>query len=450
MRPFTFLAHPGGSYSGKQLAEVARRAESLGYTGLVFPDHLGMAVSPIPAMATVLAATDTLRAAPFVLNVDLHQPAVLAQDLASLDVLSEGRVDVAIGAGWNKPEYDATGLSFDPVGRRVARLTEAIAILKGCFGDTAFSLTGEHYTVTDFNSQPKPVQKPHPPFFIGGGGRRTLELAAREADVVGFAPRLFKGGADPRSMTFEATAEKMEWVKAAAGDRVKDLQFNAYPSGVPVTVTDDLHGEARKVIDFFRERSGHELTEQEVIDSPHLFIGSIRPADREVRRTAGAPRHLVLHDGRCRRPRSGRRTPRRDVGLSRRHDCFGAVAQVLGVGDPVGDRERLEGRGPRLVIRTARVRGDGRDELLAEVFPLQTESLDERDGHRQCSAFPRRGEDQLAVVAGERGLSLHVRDRGVECAHRRATPIIESRVTSSASSASVLLSVPAGRSGSTM
>ncbi|HUR49745.1 MAG TPA: TIGR03621 family F420-dependent LLM class oxidoreductase [Acidimicrobiales bacterium] len=275
MRPFRFLAHPGGSHSGKQLGEVARRAEGLGYSGLVFPDHLGMQMSPIPAMATVLAATESLRAAPFVLNVDLHQPAVLAQDLASLDVLSGGRVDIAIGAGWNKPEYDATGLSFDPTGTRVERLTEAVAILKGCFGDGAYSLAGDHYTITDFNSQPKPVQRPHPPFFIGGGGRRTLELAARQANVVGFAPRLLKGAADPRSMTFEATVEKMEWVRTAAGDRFEELEFNAYPSGVPVTVTDDLHGEAGKVVDFFRKQSGHELTVEEVIDSPHLFIGSI-------------------------------------------------------------------------------------------------------------------------------------------------------------------------------
>ena len=275
MRPFKFLAHPGGSYSGKQLAEVARRAEGLGYTALVFPDHLGMSMSPIPAMATVLAATEKLRAAPFVLNVDLHQPAVLAQDLATMDVLSEGRVDIAIGAGWNKPEYEATGLSFDPIGTRAARLTEAIAILKGCFRDGPFSLVGDHYTITDFDSQPKPVQKPHPPIFIGGGGRRTLELAAREANVVGLAPRLLKGRGDPQSMTMEATAEKIEWVKAAAGDRFAELELNAYPSGAPVIVTDDLKGEAGRISQRLREMTGVELSEQEVIDSPHIFIGSI-------------------------------------------------------------------------------------------------------------------------------------------------------------------------------
>ena len=276
MRPFKFLAHPGGIYSGKQLAEVARRAEGLGFSGLVFPDHLVEQLSPIPAMATVLAATETLRVAPFVLNVDLHHPAVLAQDLASLDVLSDGRVDLAIGAGWNKPEYDAVGLSFDPVGTRVARLSEAVKVLKGCFGEGPFSFSGEHYTVTEYDGRPAPVQRPHPPLLIGGGGRRTLELAGREADIVGLAPRVLQGkGADPRSVTFEATVEKIGWAKAAAGDRADELEFNAYPSGPPATVTDDLRGEAQKIADWFRDRTGHDLTADEVIDSPHVFVGSV-------------------------------------------------------------------------------------------------------------------------------------------------------------------------------
>ena len=276
MRPFRFLAHPGGVFSGKELAEVARRAEGLGYSTLVFPDHLGRQLSPMPAMAIVLAATETLRAAPFVLNVDLHQPAVLAQDLASLDLLSDGRVDVAIGAGWNKPEYDATGLSFDPVGTRVARLAEAIAVLKGCFADGPFSLDGDHYKITNLDGGPKPKQRPHPPFMIGGGGRRTLELAGREADIVSFAARVAPGPRpDPRSLTFEATVEKIGWVKEAAGSRADEIEFNAYPSGAPVIVTDNLREEVGRVIDHFKQTTGHELTEQEVIDAPNIFIGSV-------------------------------------------------------------------------------------------------------------------------------------------------------------------------------
>jgi probable F420-dependent oxidoreductase len=296
MEPFRFLAGARAVVSGRQLAHTAQRAEAQGYSALVIPDHLIDQLSPIPTMATIAAATQHLRVAPFVLNNDLRHPAVLAQDLASVDVLSDGRLDIAIGAGWNRPEYDAIGLSFDAIGTRVARLVEGIAVLKGCFADAPFSFTGEHYTITDHNGLPKPVQRPHPPFFIGGGGRRTLELAGREADIVGLAPRVLNGRADPRSMTFDATMEKIGWAKAAAGARADQLVFNVYPSGWPITITDDLRGEARKVVDYLREGSGHELSEDEVIESPHVFIGSVdRLVDKltELRERLGITSFMV-------------------------------------------------------------------------------------------------------------------------------------------------------------
>ncbi|MBV9822600.1 MAG: LLM class flavin-dependent oxidoreductase, partial [Actinobacteria bacterium] len=171
MRPFRFLADIHEVVPGAELAARARRAEQLGYHALVIPDHLLGQLSPTIALATVAAATETVRLAAFVHNNDLRHPAVLAQDLASLDVLSGGRLDVGIGAGWNKPEYDAIGLPFDPTPVRQARLAEAVAVLKGAFSGEPFSFAGEHYTITDHTGQPVPVQRPHPPFFIGGGGR---------------------------------------------------------------------------------------------------------------------------------------------------------------------------------------------------------------------------------------------------------------------------------------
>ena len=276
MRPFTFLAAFQDVVDGPTLAATARRIESMGYDGLVIPDHLIPQLSPGPAMSAIAAATTTLRVGTFVLNNDLRHPAVLAQDLASIDVLSGGRLDIAIGAGWRKEEYDAIGLLFDATPVRQARLIEAIAVLKGCFADGPFSFAGDHYTITDFDGQPKPVQRPHPPLLIGGGGRRTMELAGREADVVGLAPRtLAEQRVDPRSITLEATAEKIAWAREAAGERAGDLVFNVYPSGAPITVTDDARSAAREVIDRLKARSGIELTETEVLESPHLFLGSI-------------------------------------------------------------------------------------------------------------------------------------------------------------------------------
>jgi probable F420-dependent oxidoreductase len=276
MRPFRFLAAANDIVDGKTLAESARHAESIGIDVLVLPDHLIEQLAPIPALATIAAATERLRISAFVFNNDLRHPAVLAQDLASLDVLSGGRLEIGLGAGWNQPEYDAIGLPFDPVGVRVSRLEEAIAVLKGLLGKGPFWFNGKHYTITEMDGQPKPVQRPHPPFMIGGGGRRTLSIAGREANIVSIAPRILsEQRGDPRSITWAATEEKLGWVREAAGERFVELEFNVYPSQWPIVVTGDLRGEARKVIDRMRSRTGVELTEDEVIASPHVFIGSV-------------------------------------------------------------------------------------------------------------------------------------------------------------------------------
>src|ERR1700759_3171447 len=170
MRPFQFLADVSEIVPGHELAARAKRAEQMGYHAVVLPDHLIGQLSPVAALATVAAATSTLRLSAFVMNNDLRHPAVLAQDLASIDVLSGGRLDVAIGAGWNKPEYDAIGLPFDPAPVRQAALQESITVLRGLFAGEPFSFAGEHYTITEHTARPVPVQRPHPPFFIGGGG----------------------------------------------------------------------------------------------------------------------------------------------------------------------------------------------------------------------------------------------------------------------------------------
>jgi probable F420-dependent oxidoreductase len=275
-RPFRFLADAREIATLRELTESVRRAEALGIDTLVIPDHLIPQLSPVPAMAAIAAVSDRLRISAFVLNNDLRHPAVLAQDLASLDVLSEGRLDVAIGAGWNRPEYEAVGLPFDATPMRQARLAEAIAVLKGCFADGPFSFSGEHYTITGYDAHPKPVQRPHPPILIGGGGRKTLTLAAREAQIVGLAPRILANGApDPASVTFEGTREKIEWVREAAGDRFGDLELNAYPSMTGISITDEPLAEAREVAERLTLRSGVPINAEELLESPHIFINTI-------------------------------------------------------------------------------------------------------------------------------------------------------------------------------
>jgi probable F420-dependent oxidoreductase len=279
---FRFLAGPPDATDGPAIAEATREAESIGYAAFVYPDHVVSPLGMVPVLTWAAAATTRLRIAPFVANNDLRHPALLAQDLATLDVLSGGRVEVGIGAGWNRPEYVALGLPFDAVGTRVGRLEEAVAVLKGCFGDGPFDFAGAHYTITGHDAIPKPVQRPHPPIFIGGGGRRLLTLAGREADIVGLAPRTLPGQAgdgpvrsDSRSITIEATEEKIAWVRAAAGDRFDSLELNTYPSGVSPEITDHPRKVAADALDGIRARTGVELTVDEFLASPHVFIGSV-------------------------------------------------------------------------------------------------------------------------------------------------------------------------------
>jgi probable F420-dependent oxidoreductase len=218
MRPFRFLATADflaevDEYAGfTKVASLARKAEAIGCSALVLPDHLIGQYAAMPVLAVVAAATKRLRVGTFVLNVGLRHPAVLAQDLATLDALSGGRLEIGLGAGWNKPEHDAIGIPFEPTGVRIERLTEAIAILKGCFAEGPFSFSGEHYTITGHDGVPKPAQRPHPPIFLGGGGKRLLTLAAREAQIIGLAPRLVNSDPprlDARSLTAAATEEKI-------------------------------------------------------------------------------------------------------------------------------------------------------------------------------------------------------------------------------------------------
>jgi probable F420-dependent oxidoreductase len=281
MRTFRFLGVAAPDIvDARELTAIARRAESMGFDALVMPDHLLDQHAPVPALATVAAVTEKLRIGTFVLNVGLRHPAVLAQELASLDVLSGGRLEIGIGAGWNRPEHDAIGLPFDPLPTRLSRLREALAVLKGCFAGGPFSFAGDHYTITEYDGRPEPVQRPHPPVFLGGGGRRLLTLAAQEADIVGLAPRLLSGStggpaADPRSLTAAATEEKIGWVRAAAGDRFDRLELNCYPTGGPVVITNNPRAEAGRRADQMRQRTGMEITVEEVLESPHVFIGSV-------------------------------------------------------------------------------------------------------------------------------------------------------------------------------
>jgi probable F420-dependent oxidoreductase len=229
-RKFRFGTICSDSLSGSELIKKARQVEDLGYSTFYVPDHfVGQRLAPIPTMAAVAAATETLRVGSLVLCNDYKHPVVVAQEMATIDLISEGRVELGIGAGWMTADYEQSGIPHDSPGVRIERLGESLEVLKGFFADGPFSYTGKHYTITGLDGQPAPVQRPHPPILIGGGGKKLLSLAAREADIVGIVANAASGYMDDaleaRGMIESDTDQKLAWVREAAGDRYPDLEI---------------------------------------------------------------------------------------------------------------------------------------------------------------------------------------------------------------------------------
>ncbi|WP_240778072.1 TIGR03621 family F420-dependent LLM class oxidoreductase [Nonomuraea basaltis] len=228
MRPFRFGAVVREAESGKEWAEKARRLEGAGFDVLLVPDHLvGPRFAPIAALTAAACATDRLRVGTLVFANDFRHPAVLAKEAATIDLLSGGRLEVGIGTGWMADDYAGAGMTLEPPGVRVERLREAIAVLKGLWGDGAFSYEGEHYRIDGLDQRPKPAQRPHPPLLLGGGGPRVLRLAAEQADVVNIGMRVKRDGSGPdrRDGGLEAFLGKLRHVRAAAGDRYARLEL---------------------------------------------------------------------------------------------------------------------------------------------------------------------------------------------------------------------------------
>jgi probable F420-dependent oxidoreductase len=264
------------------LIENIRMAESIGYSHLCIHDHLLPQLAPISVLTAVAMATERMRLCPLVFNNDFRHPAVLAQELATLDVLSEGRVVVGIGAGWNEPEYQALGLPYDRAGIRINRMLEAVEVLRGFFADGPFSFNGTYYTITDLDGQPKPVQQPHPPFLIGGTRERVLRVAAREGDIVGLDLRQ-----DRESMpdAFPARMdERIGWVREAAGSRLDNLDLSVLRALGNIVVTREPGRAAAELAREIEERTGLLIPSDDILESPYTLIGSVPDLVAKIRR----------------------------------------------------------------------------------------------------------------------------------------------------------------------
>jgi probable F420-dependent oxidoreductase len=278
-RPFRFAVQATNATSAAEWRDLARKVEDLGYSTLFLADHyLGPGparraahtpeqdLAPIAAMATAAAVTSTLRIGCRVFCIDYHVPAVLAKEAATLELLSDGRLELGLGAGWSEGEYQAMGIRFDRPGRRIAKLEEVIALVKAHFSGEELDCKGEFVNVRGYAGTPPPVRRPHPPIMIGGGKKRVLSLAGREADIasisnVPFVPKN-EAGLSPEA----EAARRVGFVRAAAGDRFADLDVESSPYFTEVTES------SRDA--FARVASVVKMPAELLVDHPNVLIGS--------------------------------------------------------------------------------------------------------------------------------------------------------------------------------
>jgi probable F420-dependent oxidoreductase len=271
LRPFRFSLQAVQTGSRGAWVELARRVEDSGFDMLVTADHLGGPVAPLVALATAAEATRSLRVGTMVLNNDFHHPLLLARDLATLDLLSDGRAEGGLGAGHARPEYDSAGIAFDAPGRRVARLEEAVGLLRRLLDGESVTHNGEHYRLAEAHCHPRPLQ-PHVPLLVGGGGRRVLAIGARLADAVGFTGlgRTLEDGQrhEPTGFPPARVDEQVAAVRAAAGERWGLLELQVLVQGV--VVTNDAPGAAENM-----QARLPGLTVDEILTTPYLMIGTV-------------------------------------------------------------------------------------------------------------------------------------------------------------------------------
>jgi probable F420-dependent oxidoreductase len=278
-RAFRFGASAHATGAAAEFLDQARRTEALGYDIFVLPDHFENQWFAVgPALAAVATVTSTIRIGALVYSNNFRHPALLAREAATLDVLSDGRLDLGIGAGYSLPEYDQTGIVLPPPPIRIEQLRESLAVIKGLWGSGPFTFEGEHYTITEMEGWPKPFQQPRPPIQVGGGRKAMLTFAGREADIVGIVARsLSAGGLDFAEDSDDAVAKKVRWVRDAAGDRFPELELGVLIWGVEVTT--DRRSSAETIAQMWG------LTGEQVLASPYFLLGSVDAIIEQVQAT---------------------------------------------------------------------------------------------------------------------------------------------------------------------
>jgi probable F420-dependent oxidoreductase len=267
---FRFATELHAPLDGRTWTDTVREIEGLGYSTLFVPDHFDEGFGPIAAMASGAAVTTTLRVGALVFDCDFRHPAVLARELATIDQLSEGRLEVGLGAGWKRLDYDRSGIAMDAPKVRVDRMIEHTRILKALFNEEPVTFAGEHYRITDLPGTPRPHASGGPPILIGGGARRVLRFAGEVADIVGVNASIHSGEIDiaaAHDAMPERIDEKVGWVRQGAGARFGHLELNAWLA--VAELTNDTAGAADVVGQLF------QADPKDVLASPLALIGSV-------------------------------------------------------------------------------------------------------------------------------------------------------------------------------
>jgi probable F420-dependent oxidoreductase len=292
-RRFRFGVQEHRASNAKAWREKARLVEGLGYSTVYLPDHFGDQLGPLAALMSAADATTTLRVGSLVFDNDYRHPIVLAKEAATLDLLSEGRLDFGLGAGWLTSDYEQTGIPLDPPGIRIERMDEALQIIKSFFAGGTVSFTGKHYKLDAVEAAPVPVQKPHPPILLGGGGKRMLHLAGREADIVNINFNLSEGRINRKLVSTGmagATDEKVAWIKEAAGERFSEIELSV--TVFVANLTDDRVSVAEAMAAGLQSEPG------EVLQTPHFLIGTVEQIveDLQARRERFGISYVVVPD----------------------------------------------------------------------------------------------------------------------------------------------------------
>ena len=279
-RRFRFGVQLNQAFDGCSWTESVRELEALGYSTLFVPDHVDSGMGPLTAMAAAVTATTTLKVAPLVLAADFRHPAIVARELATIDQISEGRLEVGLGAGWKAVDYTQTGIPMDRPGVRVDRMIEHANVLKALFAGSPVHHDGDHYDITGLVGSPAPHASGGPPFIIGGGAPRVLRFAGQFADIVGVNPSIHSGEIDAdaaRDAQADRIDQKLEWVREGAGDRFDALELNAWVAAAECT--DDPVRFAEQIAPLFGAADGEEL-----LSSPMTLIGNVASLTDELNR----------------------------------------------------------------------------------------------------------------------------------------------------------------------